>query len=250
MQECSAVLRNVDLTIPILDPGQRRLFSRSMIHSAVGGKLNHLNGRVQVQALRGISFELARGEHLGLVGHNGAGKSSLLKVIAGIYPATNGEVSVRGSVGCLFDIEAGITQEMTGYECIKFQHMIYGDPAERWQDLAKDVAEFTELGEFLELPLRTYSVGMRARLMAALATSWRREILLIDEGIGAGDQAFQEKFSKRVDTLLQSAGLLVVASHGADLLRAYCTRGIVLEHGEIRFAGTIDEALNFYSKPT
>src|SRR5215469_590014 len=121
MRECSATLRDVHLNIPILDAGQRRLFRGSLFTSAVGGNLRRENGKVHVQALRGISFDLDRGEHLGLVGHNGAGKTTLLKVIAGIYPPTQGEVLVEGSVGCLFDIEAGVTQEMTGYECIKFQ---------------------------------------------------------------------------------------------------------------------------------
>jgi ABC-2 type transport system ATP-binding protein len=249
MVECSAVLRNVDLSIPVLGPGQMRLLRASLIMSAVGGNFNEQNGKVHVQALRGVSFELAHGDHLGLIGHNGAGKTTLLKVIAGIYPPSNGEVMVRGSIGCLFDIEAGVTPEMTGYECIKLQHMIYGDPDQEWQKLAEEVAAFTELGGYLELPLRTYSAGMRARLMAALATSWRRDILLIDEGIGAGDQAFQEKFSKRVNELLESAGLLVIASHTPGLLRKYCTRGIVLIHGEVRMTGSLDEALDYYSQP-
>ncbi|HTP94185.1 MAG TPA: ATP-binding cassette domain-containing protein, partial [Xanthobacteraceae bacterium] len=174
MRECSAILRNVDLSIPIMGPGQLRLLRGSLIKSAVGGNLDRQNGKVHVQALRGVSFELRRGEHLGLVGHNGAGKTSLLKVIAGIYPPSNGEVIVEGSIGCLFDIEAGISPEMTGYESIKFQHMIYGDADEPLRALTEEIASFTELGNYLELPLRTYSAGMRARLMAALATAWRR----------------------------------------------------------------------------
>jgi len=250
MRECSAILRNVDLSIPIMGPGQLRLLRGSLIKSAVGGNLDRQNGKVHVQALRDISFELRQGEHLGLVGHNGAGKTTLLKVIAGIYPPSNGEVVVEGSIGCMFDIEAGISQEMTGYESIKFQHMIYGDGEVPLQALTEEIASFTELGNYLELPLRTYSAGMRARLMAALATAWRRDILLIDEGIGAGDQTFQEKFQKRIDALLESAGLLVVASHSGDLLRQYCARGIVLERGQVQMSGTIDEALDFYESLT
>ena len=200
-----------------------------------------------MQALKGVSFELKRGEHLGLIGHNGAGKSTLLKVLAGIYPPSQGEVLVTGSIGCVFDMGAGITPEMTGYECVKFQHMLFGDPNQEWQNLAEDVAEFTDLGDYLELPIRTYSEGMRARLVAALATSWRRDVLLIDEGIGAGDQAFQEKLSRRVRCLLESAGLLVLASHSLDLLRTYCTRGLVLVQGEVRMIGELEDAIETYS---
>ena len=247
MEYCSAVLKDVDLSIPVFAPNQQRLIRGSLFRSAVGGNLNQHNGKVHVQALRGVSFELGHGDHLALIGHNGAGKTTLLKVIAGIYPPSKGEVIVRGSVGCLFDIETGVTPEMTGYECIKFQHMIYGDTKEEWRVLAEQVAAFTELGDYLELPLRTYSAGMRARLMAALATSWRRDILLIDEGINAGDQAFQDKFARRINELLENAGLLVIASHSPDLLRKYCTRGVVLNHGEVRKIGSLDEALDCYT---
>jgi homopolymeric O-antigen transport system ATP-binding protein len=234
------------LNIPIFAPNQMRLFARRSLHS-VGGNLDEVRGKVHVQALKGISFEIGRGEHLALIGHNGAGKSTLLRVIAGIYPPTRGEVSVTGSIGCVLDMGAGITPEMTGYECIKFQHMLFGNPDEEWQDLAEDVSEFTDLGDYLTLPIRTYSEGMRARLIAALATSWRRDILLIDEGIGAGDQEFQEKLSRRVRRLLESAGLLVLASHSIDLLRTYCTRGLVLAHGEVQMIGELEDAVQAYA---
>jgi ABC-2 type transport system ATP-binding protein len=248
VSRCSAIVKNVDLSIPLMGPGRNRLLQSSLIKAAVGGKFNQQNGKVHVQALRNVSFELQEGDHLGLIGHNGAGKTTLLKVLAGIYPPSSGEVAVRGSVGCLFDVDAGITPEMTGYECIKLQHLIFGDPRQDWQDLAEEVASFTELGHFLELPIRTYSAGMRARLVAAIATAWRRDILLIDEGIGAGDQSFQDKFSRRVNELLESAGLLVIASHTAELLRKYCTKAIVLVHGEVRKSGTLDEALEYYGR--
>jgi ABC-2 type transport system ATP-binding protein/lipopolysaccharide transport system ATP-binding protein len=244
---CRAALRNVHLRIPVFAPNQLRLLRGNLITAAVGGNIDESNGKVHVQALRGVSFELERGEHLALIGHNGSGKTSLLKVLAGIYPATEGTVEVAGSIGCLFDLEAGITPEMTGYECIRFQHLIYGNPNEDWRDMVEPIASFTELGGYFELPIRTYSAGMRTRLTAALATAWRRDILLIDEGIGAGDQSFQEKMARRISELLESAGLLVIASHSPDLLKKYCTRGAVLVHGEIKMLGGLDEAFRFYS---
>jgi len=246
MNTCSAILRDVHLSIPVFAPNQMRLFRRPSL-SSVGGNLDQVRGKVHVQALKGISFEIKRGEHLGLIGHNGAGKSTLLKVLAGIYPPSQGEIVVTGSIGCVFDMGAGITPEMTGYECVKFQHMLFGDPQQEWQKVAEDVAEFTDLGDYLALPIRTYSEGMRARLIAGLATSWRRDILLIDEGIGAGDQAFQEKLSRRVRHLLENAGLLVVASHSLALLRTYCTRGLLLRQGQVHMIGELEDAIQTYA---
>lgn len=247
MQKTSIRLDNVSLSIPVFAPNQQRLLSKSLL-SSVGGSLSSQNGKVHVQALKGISFELSRGEHLALIGHNGAGKSTLLKVIAGIYPPSSGSVEVHGSIGCLLEIGSGARPEMTGYECIKLRHMIANDFDSDWQESAREIAEFTELGEYLNLPLRTYSAGMRARLIAAIATAWPRDILLIDEGIGAGDEAFQKKFAERIETYLTSAGLLVIASHSEKLLRKYCTRGIVLEHGQVQMIGTLDETLDFYER--
>lgn len=248
MTTCRIALKNVGLRIPVFAPNQLRLIRKSLIKTAIGGNLDAQDGKVHVQALKGVSFELERGDHLALVGHNGAGKSSLLKVLAGIYPPSSGEVIVEGRMGCLFDIEAGITSEMTGYECIRFQHMIYGDANEEWQALAERISDFTELGGYLELPVRTYSSGMRARLMAALATAWFRDILLIDEGIGAGDQAFQDKLQRRIDELLESAGLLVIASHAPALLKKYCTRGLVMVHGEVRTICSLADSLDYYAR--
>lgn len=248
MTACRIALKNLSLRIPVFAPNQLRLIRKSALKIAIGGNLDAEDGRVHVQALKDVSFELQRGEHMALIGHNGAGKSTLLKVLAGIYPPSSGELIVEGEVGCLFDIEAGITAEMTGYECIHFQHMIYGDANEEWQILAERVAEFTELGGYLELPIRTYSSGMRARLMAALATAWFRDILLIDEGIGAGDQPFQDKMQRRIDELLENAGLLVIASHNSGLLQKYCTRGIVMVHGEVRSVGGLEDSLDYYAR--
>lgn len=248
MTTCRISLKNVSLRIPVFAPNQMRLISKSALKIAVGGNLDAQDGKVHVQALKNVSLELERGEHLALIGHNGAGKSTLLKVLAKIYPPSSGELIVEGRVGCLFDMETGITGEMTGYECVHFQHRIYGDPNEDWQLLAERVADFTELGGYLELPIRTYSSGMRARLMAALATAWFRDILLIDEGIGAGDQSFQDKMQRRIHELLENAGLLVIASHSSVLLEQYCTRGMVMVHGEVHSIGGLKDALDSYAR--
>ncbi len=246
MAECKVTLKDVHLHIPVFAPNQLRLIRKSLFSSAIGGNIGEQNGKVHVHALQGVSFELKQGEHLALIGRNGSGKTTLLKLIAGIYPATSGDVMTQGSLGCLIDLEAGITPEMTGYECIQFQHLMLGDPNEDWHKTAEEVADFTELGGFLELPVRTYSAGMRARLTAAIATAWPRDILLIDEGIGAGDSAFQDKFQARVNNLLEKAGLLLIASHSPDLLRKYCSLGLVLLHGEVRMLDNLETALDYY----
>ena len=225
-----------------------RLIRKPSFLSPVGGNLENRAGKVYVQALRDVSFELRHGEHLALIGHNGAGKTTLLKLIAGVYPPSAGEVVIEGTIGALFNMGIGQSPEMTGHEYIKFYHAIFSTPADDRNELIADIVNFTELDQFLDLPIRTYSDGMRTRLMAALATAWRRDIFLLDEGIGAGDAAFQSKFSRRVNTLLESAGLLIIASHSPDLLRKYCTRGLVLKHGEVRMIGGLEEALDYYSK--
>lgn len=247
--KCSIKLDDVDLNIPVFAPNSQRLIRRPQFMAPVGGNLQHQNGKIYVQALKAVTFALEHGEHLGLVGHNGAGKTTLMKVIAGIYPHSRGNVEVKGTVGCLFDTSGGITPEMTGYECIKFQHLVYGSRQQDWKDLAEDITDFTELGSYLNLPIRTYSEGMKARLMAALATAWSRDILLIDEGIGAGDAAFQDKMLRRVNALLENAGLLVIASHSVELLKTYCKRGVVLDHGEVRMVGSLEDALRYYAEP-
>lgn len=240
-------LSDVRLSIPVFSPNQQRLLRKPFTTSSVGGTMTRDRGKVYVNALRGITFDLGPGEHLALIGHNGAGKSTLLKLIAGIYPPTAGTVRVNGSIGCLLETGTGVTPEMTGYEVIKMQHLIHGPYGSDWEEASKEIAEFTDLGEYLHLPLRTYSSGMRARLIAATATAWPRDIMLIDEGIGAGDAAFQKKFARRLENFLLQAGLLVIASHNNELLRRYCTRGLVLEHGELRLLGSLDDALNYHS---
>lgn len=248
MSDCSVACRHVSLDIPVFAPNQQRLISKELFSSAVGGRFDHKGTKVHVRALCDISFDVRAGEHLALIGHNGAGKTSLLKTIAGIYPPSRGEVVTCGSIGCLFNIGAGLTPEMTGQEYINFYHMVFGAPGDDWGELVADVTEFTELGAFLELPIRTYSDGMKTRLTAALATASRRDILLIDEEVGTGDAAFQEKLTARVNSFLRKAGLLIIASHSTKILRKYCTRGLVLVHGEPQMLGDLETALDYYAR--
>lgn len=192
------------------------------------------SGRGQsVAALKGISFSLSPGDRLGLVGRNGAGKTTLLKVLYGVYPPTEGRVVVRGRVDALFDIGTGFRPEATGRRNIEIRGLINGWSKEYVDAQIDEIIEFSELGEFIDLPLKAYSKGMAARLAFSIATNMEPEILLMDEWIGAGDKDFQEKARTRMDALAEKAGIIVLASHNHKLLARTCNLVLELERGQI-----------------
>lgn len=241
-------VENATVEIPIFDPGAFRLFKKPNFKKRrVGAEIGH-HGKVPfVRALNEITLELAPGDRLGLVGHNGSGKTSLLRLLCGVYIPSSGQVHVSGSVGAVLDMGVGLIEDLTGYECISLYCKYKQLDQEHSAAVLADIEEFAELGEFLSLPVRTYSAGMRSRLAAGLQTSLTYDILLVDEGIGAGDAAFQAKFQERVNAFLETAPILVMASHSADLLRQYCNRGVVMQRGSIVFTGSIDEAQEQYA---
>lgn len=241
-------IENVSLDIPVFVPGQQRLIRAPKVAAKVGARISSSHGKITVAALRNINLHLKQNEHLAIIGHNGAGKSTLLRVIAGIYPPTTGSVRVVGSIGCLIEMSIGMSEDMTGVEYVKYHTAVFANDLGQWRDVVNEVADFTELGPFMDMPIRTYSTGMRTRLAAALATAWPRDILVIDEGIGAGDAAFHAKFETRLRNFLQSASLLVFASHSTQLLQLYCSKGLVLERGEMKFFGPLDDALAYYAQ--
>jgi ABC-2 type transport system ATP-binding protein/lipopolysaccharide transport system ATP-binding protein len=247
MSDCRVKLQNVCLNIPVSTPGRDRLFKRPSFLPSVGGALSQENGKLYVYALKNLSLELTEGQSLGLIGHNGAGKTSLLRLIAGIYPATTGTVETQGSIGTVLEGGANVSTDMTGRECIRYFTLIYGHTQDH-AEVERDVSSFADLGDFLDLPMRTYSAGMHSRLKAALATAWNQDIMLIDEGIDAGDMAFKEKFTARLNAYLRRASILVLASHSLETLRTYCKLGMVLSHGEVIFYGAIDGAIEYYVK--
>ncbi|HZP76268.1 MAG TPA: ABC transporter ATP-binding protein [Pseudolabrys sp.] len=235
------------MNIPVFMPGQQRFLRPSNLLPKIGGRISSENGKISVNALKKVTLDLNERENLALIGHNGAGKSTLLKVIAGIYPPSTGKVDVVGSVGCLLELGLGMSEDMTGLECVRYRAAVFANNLSDWRLIAEEIAEFTELGDYMQMPIRTYSSGMRARLAAALTTAWPRDILIIDEGIGAGDAAFQSRFSARLNRFMEQARLLIMASHDPGLLELYCTRGAVMEHGEIKFHGDLADALAYYA---
>ncbi|WP_159588036.1 ABC transporter ATP-binding protein [Chelativorans xinjiangense] len=199
-----------------------------------GGRLEG-KGRTQyVTALDGVNFELTAGDRLGLVGANGAGKTTLLKVLYGIYAPTSGSVEVEGRVDALFNISLGFRREATGRRNIVLRGLMNGWNMDEIEARMEDVIEFSELGDFIDLPFKTYSQGMAARLAFSVATSLDPEILLMDEWIGAGDPKFQDKARDRMSELAEKAGIIVLASHNHALLKKTCNKILELENGGVK----------------
>lgn len=205
-------------------------------HMPVGGKISgHGNARF-VTALDGVSFELKAGDRLALVGPNGAGKTTLLKVLYGIYPPTSGRVEIEGRVDALFNINLGFRPEATGRRNIELRGLINGWSTAEIAERMEEIIAFSELGDFVDLPLKSYSQGMAARLAFSIATSFEPEILLMDEWIGAGDASFQEKARKRMNEMAEKAAIIVLASHNQALLKKLSNKTLELEAGRIKSA--------------
>jgi len=199
-----------------------------------------------VKALNDISFHIEHGERIGLIGTNGAGKSTLLRVLAGIYEPTSGDVIIDGRVNALLNIGIGSDLDATGYENILLRGLYMGLHPAEIKKLAPSIAEFTELGDFLHVPVRTYSAGMAMRLSFAIATATHPDILLMDEWIMAGDRYFLEKARERIDSFVSRSQILVLASHSPQILAQWCTRLIWLENGTIIMQGETDAVLKQY----
>jgi lipopolysaccharide transport system ATP-binding protein len=202
--------------------------------------------RYRVEALKDITLEINRGERVGLVGLNGAGKSTLLKVMAGIYPPTTGRVERQGHVCPMFEFATGFEMNQSGWDNIRIRGLLLGMSPKEIQEKLLQIAEFTELGEFLSYPVRTYSSGMFIRLAFAVSTSINPEILLLDEVMGAGDIRFAEKAKKRMMQFMEQGKVLVFASHSFDLLGQFCERTIWLEQGRVVADGPTREVTTMY----
>lgn len=211
------------------------------VETAVGGRIETIGRRKFVTALDDVSFSLQEGDRLGLVGTNGAGKTTLLKVLYGIYEPTAGQVVVSGKVDALFNISLGFRREATGRRNIVLRGLLNGWTTEEIEARMESIIEFSELGDFIDMPFKSYSQGMAARLAFSVATSLEPEILLMDEWISAGDPSFQDKARIRMNEIAAKAGVIVLASHSHALLRRTCNRILQLEHGRIAFFGDTEQ---------
>jgi ABC-type polysaccharide/polyol phosphate transport system ATPase subunit len=200
----------------------------------------------EVEALKNISLEVREGERLGIIGHNGAGKSTLLKVLAGIYPPTEGRINVEGHISSLFEIALGFEPDASGWENIYYRGYLQGETPQSIKAKVQPIADFSELGDFLDMPVRYYSSGMKVRLAFSIATAIEPEVLLVDEVLSVGDKAFQEKAGKRMRDMMAKAQLIVLVSHDLDSVVKLCHRALWMDHGRIRMDGAPKEVADAY----
>ena len=244
----SIELDNVCVSFPVYSTSGRSLKTQ-LLAATTGGRISsdaEGSGVTVVEALQDVSLSLRDGDRVGLVGHNGAGKTTLLRVLAGIYEPNSGRVSIDGHAVPLLSISLGMDPESTGYENILLRGLYLGLSKEQIRANTAEIAEFTELGDFLHLPIRTYSDGMRMRLAFAVSTAVAPDILLLDEGIGAGDAAFLRKASLRLKAFTEKVSIIVLSSHSEDLIARMCSKVILMQQGRVIDSGDTDTVLARY----
>jgi ABC-type polysaccharide/polyol phosphate transport system ATPase subunit len=242
-------LSAVHVKYPINEAGYHDSIRRSFLRVISKGKMVQSKSiRKFVNALEDVTMEIEEGERLGLVGLNGSGKTTLLRTITGMCPVTAGIVEVKGSVQAIFNVNAGLDMARTGYENIYVMGLLRGINPKMITQIIPDIEEFTELGDFLDMPVATYSRGMKIRLGLAVLTAVRPDILIIDEGIGAGDAKFLEKAKQRLNRMYDAASVVVLASHSNILLEEMCDRIIWLNKGKVEMDGPASDVLALYQE--
>lgn len=237
-------LHNVDLTFKVRASGRitlKEFLTRGLFRRSV-------NPVIEVNALQDVSLHFEEGQRIGILGHNGAGKSTLLKVLAGIYPPTRGRRDVQGRISSLFDITLGFELDSNGWENIGYRGYLQGETPATLRAKIKAIGEFSELGQFLEMPVRYYSAGMLVRLAFSIATAINPEILLVDEVLSVGDLSFQQKARQRMCEMMAKAQLIVLVSHDLDSLKKMCDQAVWMDHGRVRQVGPVTEVVAAYNQ--
>ena len=239
-------LTNVNVDIPIFDL-KNRFIKTTIINSIKGKKRGRIqNGSYRVSALQDLNFELMDGDRVGLIGHNGSGKSTLLRVLGGVYVPTYGQIVTHGKVFSFIDLSLGIDQDCTGRENIFLRGALLGFSKKEISAKLDEIITFSELGDFIDMPVRTFSTGMHLRLAFSVSTAVNPEILLMDEWLSVGDEGYKHKAEARMAELLESTKILVIASHSRDLIMKTCNRVLWLEHGKIKMDGKPDQVCSSY----
>ena len=243
----SITLENVSVEFNVYN-GRSRALKTEILRRAVGGRIRRgpNDSITAVEALKDVSFQISRGERVGIVGHNGAGKSTLLRVLARVYPPTSGRAEIRGSISTLVDLAMGMEMEESGFQNILIKGTLLGLREPEIRALIPDIVEFSELGEFLHLPVRTYSSGMLLRLGFAISTAVRSDIVIIDEVIGVGDMSFHAKAKARLIELVDKASIVIICSHDLAVIRENCSRSLWLGGGRLLQDGTVDDVIAAY----
>jgi lipopolysaccharide transport system ATP-binding protein len=227
---------NIAVEFPIYGAKSRSLKNR-VLHAATGGRLaTDAREHVIIRALNGLSFEFNEGDRIGIVGHNGSGKSTLLRVLVGAYEPVRGSIETVGRIASMLSLTLGIDLEATGYENVFLRGAIMGLKRNQIEAIVDEICEFSGLGDYIHMPMRTYSSGMYMRLAFAISTSVAADIVVMDEWLSAGDQSFAEKAQSRLTNLIDRAKILVLASHDENLIRNSCNKILQLDHGDmVRF---------------
>jgi ABC-type polysaccharide/polyol phosphate transport system ATPase subunit len=243
------VLENVVADFPIY--GTQSSLRNALFGRVVGGVLRRETAtgkRMVVRALENISLTVHHGDQLGIIGHNGAGKSTMLRIFAGIYQPSQGTISIEGRVSPLFSTSPGLDPDDTGYENIVTCGLLLGMSRDEIERKLPEIEAFSELNDYLALPARTYSTGMLVRLGFAIATSIDPEILLLDEELGAGDARFAMRATRRVEALIERSSIVVLASQSQELISRICNRAILLDHGRLIADGPTKDVLELHSR--
>jgi lipopolysaccharide transport system ATP-binding protein len=237
-------VRGVTLDYPVYSVNAKSLRS-AVLNVRIGGKLMKTSSDLTIiRALSNVQFSVGSGDRLGIIGHNGAGKTTLLKVLAGIYAPTAGTVEIEGRVSSMLSMSIGLDHEASGLQNIRSMLMMQAFSKKEAERKMPGIVEFSELGHFIDMPYKTYSAGMMARLTFAAATSFDADVLLMDEWISAGDGSFKERAAARMDEIVGSAGLVVIATHSVELIKRVCNKVLVLNGGRTEFLGPVEEWLS------
>ena len=238
-------LRDVWLRIPILTTETRSL-KKTLIRSVTGGALRKAGSGAEIEALRGINCTICHGERVALIGHNGAGKSTFLRLVSGIYQPSSGTFQAYCPVFPMIQKSFITSPDLSGLQAAKGHYLLQHGNLSGFEAFLEDVIEFSGLGDFIHLPMKGYSDGMCARLLFAMLTASRHDCLALDEGFGAGDARFFEQAQRRMQEFIGAAGTLLLASHADDLLRQFCKRGLVFDQGMITYDAPLEDALAYY----
>jgi lipopolysaccharide transport system ATP-binding protein len=243
------VLADSSVEFQVLGPNQQSI-RNTILTSALGGFMaRDSSQKLRIRALDKISLTIVKGERVGLMGDNGSGKSTLLRLLSGVYRPTSGDAQIDGTVATLIDLSLGINPEETGIQNIYLRARMLGIDKKLVAEKLDEIVEFSELGDFIRMPVRTYSSGMQLRLAMAVSTILVPQVLIMDEWLSVGDQSFKVKAEDRLREIVNECEILVIASHSRELLERVCGRGIVLAKGSVVFDGPIREAADLYFGP-